>query len=241
MRWTHSLAWVSVAALIVGSPLFAQEPSATGVIRGTIIDEGSVPIPEANVEVVREDGFVLSTESNELGEFGFESVPAGSYELRAVYPGFVTSRVQSLQVEPAQEIAMPSIPLYGGNRCGIPAPEHFTLVRETPGTGAVSGIVRAINEDSISLGGPVNGVAVTLTCEDGRVCGSTTTDERGRFEIGGLAPGPYWMEFRKTNQYGWDGPWSVWTGLNSFSAQHGLAACADGDCSIPDEMKLICE
>ncbi len=100
------------------------------------------------------------------GKFGLTGIPAGNYSLTVEKTGFVT---------PPGADSLVSVHLTESDR-------KFGLKLKLLPTGAITG--RVLDQ----AGDPIEGAQVTV---EGATPQSGTTDERGYFRLGGLAPGKY--------------------------------------------------
>ncbi|MDE2736291.1 MAG: TonB-dependent receptor [Gemmatimonadota bacterium] len=80
---------VAMISFLLSAASLAQNPS--GVIEGTVLDENSRPLKNANVAIVN-SGYGTSTDQN--GKFAIANVPVGRHSLEVTFIGY-----QSLQQE----------------------------------------------------------------------------------------------------------------------------------------------
>jgi Carboxypeptidase regulatory-like domain/TonB dependent receptor len=89
MQQLHKLAdclhYLLLAAVLCNSSILAQ--SATGRVRGTVLDISGAVIPGAAISL-RGNGTTKTLKSNEAGLFAVEGLEAGSYVLTVEAPGF---------------------------------------------------------------------------------------------------------------------------------------------------------
>ena len=79
--------------------LWAQD-SATGAIRGVVLDASGSRVAQASVVVVNAaTGRLCSTNSDELGRFAIDLLPPGDYSARAVAPGMSPEITPALHVD----------------------------------------------------------------------------------------------------------------------------------------------
>jgi outer membrane receptor protein involved in Fe transport len=71
---------------------FGQRSS--GSVSGTVFDPSGALIAGASVTLGAGDRDVLRTNSDAKGEFRFDAVPSGHYQLRVGYPGFKTQQIR---------------------------------------------------------------------------------------------------------------------------------------------------
>ena len=67
-------------------------PVTVRCVRGTIIDQAGEPVSLATVALLRDHRVLATMQTDQNGEFSFQSVEAGHYDLRAEYPGFLANQ-----------------------------------------------------------------------------------------------------------------------------------------------------
>ena len=83
---------VLVAGLVATT--FAQSPTSTvGVVTGVVVNPAGTPVPGAAVELRRGPSRVAATTADRTGQFRFEKVAAGTYQVRASAPGLAAASV----------------------------------------------------------------------------------------------------------------------------------------------------
>lgn len=173
--------------IVVAIALFVAQlsaPPATGRLSGHIInsDDGT-PIADAQVEVQSRSGTRWEARTDANGVYDLRDLPAGQYTVWAEAPGFARSAFglrRSRGVQSAVPIAANS---HAGN-------VDVALTVEATVSGRVTS----------TTGAPVSGVIVTALrphLTDGqrllREYGRTTTNADGRYRIGGLLYGDYYV------------------------------------------------
>src|SRR6476661_2198842 len=104
------VAIVSIAVV----PCFAQEVRAT--LSGTVTDSSGSAVPSAQVRLTNRDtGTAFSAVSNDLGQYRFLFVNAGSYRLSVEAPGFRTFLREDLQLTIGQAATL-DVPLQVGTQ-----------------------------------------------------------------------------------------------------------------------------
>lgn len=89
-----------VAALaLFTAPLAAQQ--TTGKIEGTVTDQAGVPIANAQVLIV---GTSFGSVTNDQGYYFFNSVPVGTYTVRAQFIGYAPAEVRGVRVTGGQTL-----------------------------------------------------------------------------------------------------------------------------------------
>ena len=87
-----------VVGLLAGGLAFAQ--NSTGGIGGTVHDPTGANVPGAKVRATDEaNGFTRTSDTNDLGEFSFSSLPVGSYSVEVEKEGFRRTLQSGINVE----------------------------------------------------------------------------------------------------------------------------------------------
>lgn len=118
--------WLGVllSALALAGPVMAQEQR--GSIQGVVKDGQGGVLPGATVEATAASGAVLSTITDEAGNFRFPAVAPGRYEISASLSGFVPARVDNVDVVLGQVKSIEFALRLGG------ISEQVTVTAETP-------------------------------------------------------------------------------------------------------------
>src|SRR5438477_11254481 len=83
-----------VMALLMSVPLYAQRETGVAVT-GTFVDQTGAVLPSAAVELRNAAGTALqSTTSTQTGEFTFQGIPPGRYDVVATFEGFQQTAVK---------------------------------------------------------------------------------------------------------------------------------------------------
>jgi hypothetical protein len=91
-----------LGVLLCGVSLYAQA-NATGTIQGTVTDKSGAVVPNADVKLSSKDsGLARETKSNAAGQYRFELLPAGTYNVRVASPGFSTVSFENVSVSVSQ-------------------------------------------------------------------------------------------------------------------------------------------
>ncbi len=94
------------ALLLVGSISAAGAQSFLGGIRGAVKDANGV-IPGAQVVLTEQQtGATRTVETNDVGEYVFSALPAGTYTVRATLTGFKTFQQTDLRVGTQQFLTL---------------------------------------------------------------------------------------------------------------------------------------
>ena len=104
----------------------------TGSLRGRVVDMTSVIAPGAYVELTRGSQH-LEVRADEKGEFRFQDLPAGEYDLTAKQFGFKWFHLLRIVVAVGESRTLPDIPLNVASMCGYPYPEYSLTADVTKG------------------------------------------------------------------------------------------------------------
>src|ERR1700733_10618387 len=94
MRW-RALSTLLVAGTIPLQTLAnvcVYKPPTVGRIHGRVMDRSDYPISQAQVTVMRGEETVQTIVTGETGEFNFDSLPDGKYEIAVKARGFQHAR-----------------------------------------------------------------------------------------------------------------------------------------------------
>src|SRR5580700_10148161 len=101
-RWTSLI----VGVLLCGFSLYGQV-NATGTIEGTVADKSGAVVPNADVKLSsRATGLARQEKSNASGQYRFELLPAGTYQVSVTLPGFATATYENVGVSVSQTTAL---------------------------------------------------------------------------------------------------------------------------------------
>src|SRR5712675_1176196 len=97
-RWL-CLAVMSCLVLLSTTPMFGQA-TANASLQGTITDKSQAVIGNKAVVTLtnKETSATRTTNTNDTGEYRFDSVSAGIYTLKATAPGFSTAETKSIEL-----------------------------------------------------------------------------------------------------------------------------------------------
>ena len=149
-----------IALLAVAAPAQPSGASLSGIVE----DRTGASIPGVNLTLKSDLGIFTAT-SNDRGSYAFDTVPPGSYQLLAYFPGFVTRTLSVTLAEGEQ--ASRQIQLEVGMGCGPNA--CCIVVAPMPTERNISGLVvdergRAIRNAIVSL----YGAATPPAADDGQ-------------------------------------------------------------------------
>jgi hypothetical protein len=94
--------WVSLAALLllVAAPVFAQR--FTAAIRGNVTDQSGAVLAGATVTLKNEGtGLTRTMATNTAGNYSFQDLPVGSYQVEVSFTGFKSSVQTKVAISPA--------------------------------------------------------------------------------------------------------------------------------------------
>ncbi len=96
-------ALATVAIFLLGGVSRLRAQAADGNLVGTITDPSGAGIPAATVEITGVNtGVTLSTTTNSSGQYRFNNLLAGTYNLEVTHTGFATATVHNLAVALAE-------------------------------------------------------------------------------------------------------------------------------------------
>jgi hypothetical protein len=96
--------WLSliIGLVLCGLSLYGQV-NATGTIEGTVTDKSGAVVAGADVKLAsRNTGLAREAKSNAAGQYRFELLPAGTYQVRVAVPGFATATFENVGVAVSQ-------------------------------------------------------------------------------------------------------------------------------------------
>lgn len=93
-------------ALLVSSPAASQVIS--GDLVGTVFDKTGAFVPKASIVAVNaETGVKYTAEGNEAGEYRFNNLPVGTYNISASAKGFSTTALNGFRIELNKTVTLP--------------------------------------------------------------------------------------------------------------------------------------
>jgi Carboxypeptidase regulatory-like domain len=98
----HGFAWIVSFLLLLFLTAAADGQTSTGIIRGRITDPSGAVIPQVSVMATTADGRSATVVTNNQGVYEFKGLPAGSYTVTAVAPGFATDQEEGVNVVAGQ-------------------------------------------------------------------------------------------------------------------------------------------
>ena len=197
MRWTHGFVLLGAVAIIITAQLPAQKPVATGSIEGILMDQTGAligPPPEQAFHItLRGDSSEWATINSEVGEYRFDHLLSGEYEMEIEASYFGPLEVRAIHLDPGQSLVLPVIVLELPPSQLRPPP--YSLEPGDPESGVViSGVVREVPEgDGTTKSSPLEGVKVEVHGLDNTGMATAITDSDGSFKIRMLYAGRYQM------------------------------------------------
>lgn len=154
---------LNLSALLLGICLLCAFPvrgQSSGKLEGTVLDASGGPVPGATV-ILFSDERVLTTKTNEQGEFEFAPLPSGVRYIEARSNGFKTVSVP-IADNTAQRVSLPPLePGVGGGPCGFSYDlPPFAAYVERSGNARLSGTVKD------AYGAPLGGSSLKLMKAD---------------------------------------------------------------------------
>jgi protocatechuate 3,4-dioxygenase beta subunit len=80
---------------------YKVRPVTVRCVRGTVLDQTGGPFSHATVGILKDGTVLASVQTDEDGRFSFEDIKAGSYDMRAEYPGFIVDEYPIVVKKPA--------------------------------------------------------------------------------------------------------------------------------------------
>jgi vitamin B12 transporter len=174
LRFAAALALVSAA---LSAFTFAAIPTA---VRGTIRDADGAVVPQARVELLRNNQAVMSTRTDELGRYNFSAVPAGSYQLRAEAPGFAPQQSEIVSVLAGGGVVNVDLKLALGKLDQtVVVSATGTHVPESQVGASVAVLTAAEFQDRLDVLEPLEQVAGAQVAQSGRRGAATSLFVRG--------------------------------------------------------------
>ena len=97
-----------IVAALLGFGAAARAQVISGDLVGTVFDKSGAAVPGASVEATNiETGTKYRAQGNEAGEYRFNNLPIGTYNIAATAANFATTTVNGLKVELNKTITMP--------------------------------------------------------------------------------------------------------------------------------------
>jgi len=79
------------------------KPPKVRHVAGVVVDPFGHPIPGVNITIIRDGASIDNTKTNDAGEFSFNSLKEGTFELSAAATGFRSARYSVLLHRPASQ------------------------------------------------------------------------------------------------------------------------------------------
>lgn len=154
-------------ASVVNFTLVANPGSISGTVRDST---NSTAIPLANVELLDSNGVpIASTTANGSGQYTFDNLAPGTYQVRSFVTNYSTTTVSST--------------VTAGNTT-------LTNIFLEPNPGSIQGEV--VDDDTLAV---ISGASVQAVNSQNVIVGSTTTNGSGQYSFDSLLPGSYSLIF----------------------------------------------
>jgi hypothetical protein len=106
--WSFALHAFALLALALLMTAQVKAQVISGDLVGTVLDKTGAGVPKAIVEAVNvETGIKYSTEGNEVGEYRFNNLPVGTYNISASAPNFSTTNFSGFKIELNKTVTLP--------------------------------------------------------------------------------------------------------------------------------------
>ena len=149
----------------------AAPPTAT--VYGTVTD-GTNPLPNATVKLFDSLGVPFQhTMTDASGAYTLHDIPAGTYSVGAVLPGYLMSDTVGLT-------------LVNGGTMEVPL---VCMADTTLALGAIAGVLTAVSAQGTSI--PLGGAKISLQSATGTAVASTYSADDGEFIFYDVADGAY--------------------------------------------------
>ena len=202
-------------------------------LRGRVVDSSQRPIAAAQIRLQGLDDRIHPriVSVNRVGEYRFDGVASGLYEIVAFADGFADTYVKNIHLTDQRLQEVPDIELGFGislSSCSmIGQPLVFDILPNSSGQGGLQGVLQD------GAGAPLTAVSITVLAAAGKnKVGATVSDLSGRFSIAALKPGrdyvieassPVFFLERLTNV-------AIHSGLRTVVPTIVLEACKPGQC-----------
>src|SRR5262249_52946123 len=95
-RWLQA---TLLACLMLVSCTFFGQVTATSSLQGTVVDKSEAVLRGAEVSLVNKaTGEARTARTNDLGEYRFELIPAGVYNIKVTNAGFSTAEAKNVEI-----------------------------------------------------------------------------------------------------------------------------------------------
>ena len=217
-----------IAAVIFSTVvLFGSQDSAAN-LKGVVQDATGTTLEGALV-ILRADHSgqeIARCRTDGSGVYSFTAVRPGVYRIEVTAAGFNTVEVRDVHVEPGEQKSVSAVTLHVGNACGVPAPQHLRMFRNSIGAiGRLSGTVVD------GQGRPIRAAKVLLIGRDNRPVATVSTDAAGRYTFPALEARDYSMRIQREGYFdGEQGPYTVQVGFDVTYWPIVLERCRPGNC-----------
>jgi hypothetical protein len=216
----------------------------TASLVGRVVDITGAGVAATQVDLRSETGPSQRLVADNSGKFRFAALIAGEYTLAMQQVGFLHLIVKQISISDGEEKVLPALRMDVG-QLGCSPHALVEYCRLEQHQGSLAGTVR-LDRGPLRANGPlINGAKITLVCNQGRVCGATTTNSHGEFFLRNLAAGNYSIRVNHAGFY----PvlklnYEVRDNLESIYYPMYLEQCPRGNCDPmhrPKKPAAICE
>jgi len=102
MKYRGILTYLTVAVLVLGLAISGQVSAQviSGDLVGTVLDKTGAVVPGARVEATKVDtGVKYDTKANDVGEYRFNNLPVGTYNISGSTANFATTTINGFVIE----------------------------------------------------------------------------------------------------------------------------------------------
>ena len=102
MAYRGMLSYLGVAILVLSLAICGQVSAQviSGDLVGTVLDKTGAAVPNAKVDVTNaETGVKYQTVANDSGEYRFNNLPVGTYNVSAMTSNFATTTINNFKIE----------------------------------------------------------------------------------------------------------------------------------------------
>ncbi len=97
------LGYAALLCVLLGSAVLHAQVNATGTLIGTVTDKSGAVVPNADVKISSsETGATRESQTNGAGQYRFDLLPAGTYEVRIQAQGFGTAAFEKVGLAVSQ-------------------------------------------------------------------------------------------------------------------------------------------
>lgn len=193
-------------------PAISQVPM--GAVAGVAVDDAGRALTGAVVTLSDAQGQARQFTVGEDGQWRFEELPAGQYDLQMLAPGGLAAPGQRVDVMAGQEVSGLRL------EAAQPGSIRVNAFLDSNGNGRQGEYERPVANITVS--------AVPAGSADGQAAVSAVTDKNGQAVLAGLAPGQYILRVQLPLGHGF-GPFGEAGGLNASLLRESGESAQDSD------------